>query len=311
MSGVSGSLMGASGGYSAGRATLLGTQAGVMAGLTSAHARLVEAQDQVSSGRRLTRPSQDVIGTDRALEVRHAIAAEERYSRANDDALGWLSTTDGALQASVSTLHRVRELAVKAGSNTLSAVDREAIATELDELRGSLLSSANTTYLGRPVFAGTSGDGVAFAEAGGSAVATGTGTVERELARGVKVRVDTPGSEAFGDGATSVFDVVQGLAADVRAGSPTAVSARLGQLDTSLASMTTAAASVGARYTHVQSLGATSQSRSLELTAQKAGVEEVDLAQALMDLSTQQTAYQAALSAAAKVEAPSLVDFLR
>jgi flagellar hook-associated protein 3 FlgL len=53
------------------------------------------------------------------------------------------------------------------------------------------------------------------------------------------------------------------------------------------------------------------QDRLLSVTAQLSDVEDVDLPKTIMDMQLQQTAYQAALAASAKVIQPSLIDFLR
>jgi flagellar hook-associated protein 3 FlgL len=51
--------------------------------------------------------------------------------------------------------------------------------------------------------------------------------------------------------------------------------------------------------------------RVLSLTGQLSEVEDIDLPKTITELQLQQTAYQAALAATARVVQPSLVDFLR
>ena len=53
------------------------------------------------------------------------------------------------------------------------------------------------------------------------------------------------------------------------------------------------------------------QDRLLTVTSQLSDIEDVDLPKTIMDMQLQQTAYQAALAASAKVIQPSLIDFLR
>ncbi|HEV7962737.1 MAG TPA: flagellar hook protein, partial [Actinoplanes sp.] len=53
------------------------------------------------------------------------------------------------------------------------------------------------------------------------------------------------------------------------------------------------------------------QDRLLSVTSQLSDVEDVDLPKTIMEMQLQQTAYQAALAASAKVIQPSLIDFLR
>jgi flagellar hook-associated protein 3 FlgL len=310
ISGVSASLTGS---FTGGRATLRGTSGAAQANIAAAADRLARANAAVASGQKIQRPSDDVVGTDKALELRRALAAEDRYSSANADAISWLGTSDTALQRGVTTMQRVRDLAVRAGADSMSPSAREAIATEIRELKADMLATANTTYLGRPVFGGTTGASVAFsADAAGVVTASpgADGRVERTLAPGVDVRVDTTGTAAFGDGDTSVFAVLDRVAAAATSGAA-ASSAVLADVDGALGRLTTSLADVGTRYSRVQSLQVTGTQRELSLTSAKQDVEEVDLAKALMELAAQDKAYQAALGAAAKVVTPSIMDFLR
>ncbi|MEJ5914256.1 flagellin N-terminal helical domain-containing protein [Pseudokineococcus sp. 1T1Z-3] len=310
VSGVSGSL---TGGYAGGRATLRGSNGAAQTAIAEAAQRLARATAEVSSGKRIQRPSDDVVGTDKALELRRALAAEERFAAASNDAKSWLGTTDTALQRSVALLHTARGLAVQAGADSQSPEGRAAIATQIRGIREDMLATANTTYLGRPVFGGTTAASVAFAEDAGGVVTPSAGmgnVVERTLAPGVDVRVDTAGTAAFGAGDDSVFAVLSRLETAVLAGAAES-SAQLGDMTAALGRMTTTLADVGTRYARTESLQSIGTQRTLSLTSSQREVEDVDLAEALMNLATHEKAYQAALGAAAKVVTPTIMDFLR
>jgi flagellar hook-associated protein 3 FlgL len=70
-------------------------------------------------------------------------------------------------------------------------------------------------------------------------------------------------------------------------------------------------ASVGALYNRVQTMRDRADSTALNLKSSLSEVEDIDLPKTIVDLQLQETAYQSALSATAKVIQPSLVDFLR
>src|SRR2546422_2449149 len=123
-------------------------------GLQQSIGRLQDAQERLSSGKRINRFSDSPAAAATVL----GLAARERdwdaYNKAAGDAVGWLNTQDQALQSSSSLLQRARELALSAGDGANSDTAREAIASELDGLRNELASLANTTYMGRSVFGG-------------------------------------------------------------------------------------------------------------------------------------------------------------
>ena len=131
--------------------------------LQSAAALLAKLQDSATSLKKITTPSDDPTGTADSMRVRAAQSQTVQFGRNIDDGMGWLSTVDSTLSASTDIMRQVRDLTVPgANDGALSPTAKEAIATALEGLRTDLLGKANTTYLGRTVFAGSSDAGVAF-----------------------------------------------------------------------------------------------------------------------------------------------------
>lgn len=217
---------------------------------------------------------------------------------------------DTALQSSVSALHRVRELTLagmSAGTAT-SPQAREAHAAEVDALREQLLGYANTTYIGRPVFGGTTGGTRAYGP--DASYVGGAGQVVARLGDNATVRADTDGEATFGNGPQSLFAVLGQLSTDLRAGSP-ALATNLDQLDAASAKVLNALTDVGGRYSRTVQTRQDTQDKILSLQSSLSGVEDIDLPKTITELKMQETAYQAALGATARVLQPSLLDFLR
>lgn len=265
--------------------------------------------DRLSSGRAIQRPSDDPSGTVSALQIRSDSRAQQQFVRNADDGLGWLGVTDGALSNGIAALRRARELALQ-GANTGASGQqaREALATEVKAIRDGLLETANTRYLGRPVFGGTTSGDKAFA-ADGSYVGD-NGSVERRVSAQATVRADTAGRDIFTGGGRSVFEVLDRVAANLTS-SPGGLQADLDELSTFLDRFTTGQSEVGARYARVESQRQIAENQVLDLRSALSDVENIDLPKTIMDLQLQQVAYQASLSATAKVIQPTLMDFLR
>jgi flagellar hook-associated protein 3 FlgL len=185
---------------------------------------------------------------------------------------------------------------------------RTGIATEVDQIRDSLIGIANTRYIDRPVFGGTTDGGSAY-DRSGSYVGD-SGTVTRTVAEGTKVRVDSSGEDIFGTGSNQVFSVLADIS-DHLQNDPSQLSNDLDRLDSAMKGIQNAQASVGARTNRVEALQQTANERQVDLQTQLTEVEDIDLPRTITDMTLQQTAYQAALGATAKVIQPSLMDFLR
>ncbi|WP_024286307.1 flagellar hook-associated protein FlgL [Cellulomonas sp. KRMCY2] len=279
--------------------------------------KMSDLQGRMSGGKIITKPSDDPGGTAQAMALRASQRATEQYARNADDGIAWLSTIDSAVAASVSSLHAARDLTVQgANSGAMGQTSRDAIATAIDGIRDALLSTANTSHLGRSVFAGTSNAGKAFTvtvNPDDTRTYAWTGTpgasVERRLTSDTTVRADADGSAVFGDGAGSVFALLDSIAADLRSG--VQVGPRLTEIDTRMTAMLAEIADVGARYGQMELAQSSTQKTLLDLKGQLSAIEDVDLAEIIVEIQTQEVAYQAALGATARVLQPSLLDFLR
>jgi flagellar hook-associated protein 3 FlgL len=293
-----------------GRVTDSSIHTRVLANLQRNIAKSEKIQEQLSSGKQINRPSDSPTGTVSALQLRTESRANEQYLRNAQDGLGWLDTVESSLSSASTLLNRVRDLTVQ-GLNTGSgnAQSREALAVEVDQIREQLLSHANTKYLDRPVFGGTTAGSAAY-DATGTYVGD-EGQTMRTVSAGTKVRVDTNGPQAFGAGPTGVFGVLTDLAAAMRSGDDAALTAGLNNLDGASNVLRTAMSDVGARYNRINQAKESAQDRLLSVTAQLSDIEDIDLPKTIMEMQLQQTSYQAALAASAKVIQPSLIDFLR
>ena len=273
-----------------------------------AAAQLARTQERASGFKAITRPSDDPAATVSAMNVRAAQRSNVQYGRNIQDGNGWLSTVDAALSATTTLVQRARDLTLQgANDGAMSPTQKEAIAVELETIRDLLLTEANTSYLGRNVFAGNSDAGQAFAA--DYTFTGGAGTVERRIADGATVRVDVDGGSVFGQGAASVFATIDAIVGDLRSG--VNVSVRIGELDTHREKVLRAHAEAGARHGRVLDAASANLTAKMQFEALRSSIEDLDIGEAAIDLKMQEVAYQAALAATARAVRPTLMDFLR
>jgi len=272
--------------------------------------RTARLQEQMSSGKVLNRPSDSPTGTVTSLSLRSQISAQEQYAANAQDGAAWLGTLDTALQSVGSALQRVRDLAVQAANTgSLDPKARQAMAAEITTLREGLTGLANATYLGRPVFGGTTAGGRAF-DPTTYAYVGDSGKVTRRVDDRTQVSVGSDGAAVFGSGASSVFAFLDTLAADV-VSNPSALASDLTALDGRMGTVLNALTDVGVRTNQVEQAQTAAKNKALDLRSTLSGVEDIDLPSVIIDLQLQETTYQAALAATAKVLQPTVMDFLR
>ncbi|HET9770044.1 MAG TPA: flagellar hook-associated protein FlgL [Acidimicrobiia bacterium] len=280
-----------------------------LVGLQANLARIQATQARLSSGRAINRPSDSPTGTMASLRLRSDLDRYTQFDRNADDGKARLGTADNALTDGLAILREVRDAVVLGANGSLGPSEREALALQVEGLRGSLLAVANTKYLQQPVFAGTAGATTAYDPAG--AYQGDSGTITRTIAPGVKVTINATGEEVFGPAGDDVFSVLTDIATDLRTNPANLTSARLGELDAGYLRMQNALASVGSRYHQIEIMQERNQANQLDSQNQLSEVEGVDLPATIVDLQMQEVAYQAALGATARAIQPSLMDFLR
>jgi len=165
--------------------------------------KLAKLQEQISSGVKLTKPSDDPAAASRVLELEQEVSVNLQYQANINLAEQRLGQQDAVMETYARLLNRVRELAIQGNNGPLDPVSRNAIAVELDERLGELYSLANTTdangdYLfggyqnGNPPFTpATTGsiDHVSFNGDGGSR--------SIQISKVRQMEIDVPGKEIF------------------------------------------------------------------------------------------------------------------
>lgn len=160
--------------------------------------RYSKLQQQVASGKRISRPSDDPAASLRVLPLRNDLRNLERLSSNVALARETLNTGAASLEDASSLMQRVRELNTQAANGTISAEDRSSIAAEVDQLLNQLVSIGNSRRGDRYLFGGTASSDAPFelvdGPGGTRVVYHGNhDSLEVEVAPGVSTALNIPG----------------------------------------------------------------------------------------------------------------------
>ncbi|MDQ1564619.1 MAG: flagellar hook-associated protein 3 FlgL [Actinomycetota bacterium] len=264
-------------------------------------------QNQSSSGQAISKPSDNPSGMALSLALQSQQSANTQYAANATDGQNWLTSVDGALTSATTALQQVRNLTLSAANATQTTTSQNAIVSQLESLKGELMSAANTTYLGRPVFAGNSDSGAAF-NSDYSYNGTPGQTVTRTISPDTTVSVSGDGAATFGTGSNSVFALIDSIVGDIQSGSD--VTGQIANIDSALSAVSSQTALVGANYNVVQAGQAVLTTQASTLTTQRSDVDSVDITKTVIALQSQQVAYQAALDVTSKALQPTLISLL-
>jgi flagellar hook-associated protein 3 FlgL len=281
--------------------------------LSASLSRLQTTQTRLSTGRQLTKASDDPTLSSDAMGLRRQMSRADQRSRALSDATGWLGAADTALTSALDRLGRAKEIAVRA-ANTGSIPDanaRLALATEIRAIRDDLIGIANTTYGDRRIFSGTAA-GDAY-DSSGTYLGDGA-SIARDVAERTTMVVNVTGPAVVGVGGGpvgNVFEVLDRLATAVAAGNAVGIANEHANLDTATSTVGSATVEVGSRAARLEVVRVRADDEALQLRSRLSAVEDVDVVDALITAKAQEASYQAALQVAAKILPPSLLDYLR
>lgn len=280
--------------------------------LMTRSAEMNRANQQLASGRQFERASDDPAKANRAQTLRAQIARIDSYERTSADSKGRLDAADVRLGQAMDGMHRIKELVTQASSSTVNAEGRQAVVQELTQLRDSMVQIANSRYLDDPLFAGfQSADPVANVAGTWTFTGTSAETLVRKVSDNDRVQVNVTASDTFQFGGDNTFQMIDDIIAAVQSGNTTAVAATQTRVDLARTQLSGAQSRIGAAANRIDAVTDRNSALNVALRAELAQVEDIDLEEAITEVSRQQAAYQAALGAAARSIQPSLVDFLR
>jgi flagellar hook-associated protein 3 FlgL len=279
---------------------------------------------QMSSGKQITKPSDDPYATARAMSLRTDLAGIQQHERNVQEAQSWMSVTDTTLSSITDLAQHARELVVQGATDTLPQTSRNAIADQIDQVIAGMKQEANASYDGRYVLSGSRTNTKPYDS---TLQATTAGTTPndgysgdaasqlREIGPGVTLAVNVRGDEVLGGtpGASgNMLGVLRDIATHLRAGDTQSLgNADLKALDGQIDNVLAVQARVGAGMNRLETASSRLAQIEESATSMLSNTEDADMAKVLTDFSTQQAVYQSALQAGARIVQTSLLDFLR
>ena len=272
--------------------------------LQANYSDLARAQERVASGKRLNRPSDDPAGTRTAVRVRDTLNALDQHLRNLDGADRFTSVSETALASGGSLMQRVKELALQAANDSLSATDRNSILQEVQQLGEALVGLANTKNGDDYVFAGQQFKTQPFANLT-AAYAGDTAAVTARISPGATTQINITGDAAWAPALQAVSQLVTDLGVG---GRPSPVT--LQAIDDGFGVMLTQRTKLGAIQNRLADTRSFVTDQGMTATKLLSDLEDADMAEVIATYASRQATYEAAISVNAKILRRSLIDEL-
>jgi flagellar hook-associated protein 3 FlgL len=293
--------------------------------ISSRQSGLAELQENLTSGKKVLRSSDDPTGAalaERALTRINRVQSDQRALEAQRNSI---ATAESTLGEVVDRLQEFRELVVQAGNGTYTIEERKILTQKMTSLREHILDLSNRSDSnGMPLFAGLGSSKTPFA--GPTALPndyTFKGLPGQTSSTVNSIPYALDGDSAFmfnptrdGISSPSIFSsldtAIRDISTSVDSGTANAaVKLALTDIDIGLNRIMAVRGQAGELLSRADRITDSNSKLNVELEANRSRAEDLDMVKGISDFQNNQTGYQAALQSYAQVKKLSLFDYIR
>lgn len=287
----------------------------VVANMQTSQRGLDQVQQQVSSGKRLQKPSEDPNAAAVIMQTRADLRGIQQFQRNIGQAISRVEGEESVLNQLSDALTRALELAVSQSDDTANATTRQQVKYEIDNLIGFAAGLGNTRWGEGFLFGGHQSDLAPFDAADPLAPKTAAELAKLdqphlvEVSAGQRVPSNHNGKEIFLD--SRAFEALRDLSAALGADDAPGIRASMDTLKFATERVQDLLGDIGGRYNHLDVTGRRLENANLSTVKLRSGLEDVDVARAMVELVARQSSLQGAFMATSRILSLNLTDYLR
>ncbi len=287
-----------------------------------------EMQQQMATGKRINKISDDPIGAISSMQVRSKIYKTEQYQKNVDKALSWLDESESSVLEVNEVLKTAYETAVNQSTGTMDPQDKKAAAELIAQLRDHLVSVGNAKSGDKYIFGGYNVTNAPFeVNAAGDILYNGrdltdetdpvlAGMADESISYAVgfniTLGVSINGAQLFGTGDDNLYTILDNFYNALNSDAPASeLSGYITKLQDAQSNVLSIEAEIGGKTNRLELIQNRFEDDILTYTDRKSKIEDVDEADAIMNYKMAETVYQASLQIGSNIIQLSLVDFLK
>ncbi len=272
-------------------------------------------QEQISTGKKVNRASDDPAGARKILSLRSEDLRLDQYSSNIQTATQSLDFSASAVQNTSDILQRITELTMQGVSDSSDQTNRTIIANEINQLLETIMQSSNSQRLGRYVFAGTETTTEPFVSTRNSSGDISSvsykgnrESIEYNVGPNTNAIVNLTGDEVFMD--SRLFTAIVRIRDNLKDGAITFARNELDNLDKASQAVLNSIAKAGGISSTLQLTGNRIDDTKLSLQEVLATTESADIAELVLNLTEQQNIFEASLSSGSYIFKTSILNYM-
>ncbi|QPC47514.1 flagellar hook-associated protein FlgL [Mangrovibacillus cuniculi] len=295
--------------------SMLSTQS--LRNLNTSYGRMGTLQEQLATGKKINRPSDDPVVAMKGMFYRSNLAEVDQFKRNLSELYMWMENSEAGIEQATNGLERVRELVIQGKNGTLTAEDRSVIAKEIEQIEQDIAQIANTKMAGRYIFHGTNVDKPVVTDTTTNPVTlsndiltnnTAISEYNVEVSQGVFLKANVNPMNTFNQ---DLFSNLNAIKQAFENDDMSTMDTLLEDLDSVVSTLQAERSELGARYNRLEMVDNRLGQQEVISTRVLSDNEDAEIERVITDLKTQESIHRAALSVGARIMQPTLMDFLR
>ena len=286
---------------------------------------LARIQEQITTGLRINRPSDDASGFYQSQQLSSLENQFEQYERSITSARSWLNQTQNNLDGLIDIFAEASQEGVRAINSTLEGDEREDMAVLLEELIDNVVDLLNTQNNDEYIHAGTRSTIKPFnidssdptSDSAGVVYYGNQDNVQRNIGPESSLVINVSGEDVWnvdenGDGAAdfTITESIQSFIDALRANDTEAMSTSLDQIESARDHLINTNAQIGSTINRLDLSENQLVDASVVIARQKSEIQDTDFAETLVEYQRAQTSLQTTLQITGSILQTTLLNFI-
>jgi len=269
--------------------------------------RLNDIQEKMSSGKNIELASDNPAAYAKSAKLKRIMDNNNQYLKNIYDVRSWLDVTESSLEGIHDLILDSKNIAIQQASDPIPDDQRQTMMNQLDTIISSVTDLLNTSHMNQKIFGGTvTGNGNVFDTDGN--YSGDDGEITRNIGKDQNISINISGQKILD---SEIYQSLTGLREAIEGGTTSDIEQAIDSLDTTSENIIGLITDVGGKGNQLEMNIDRLETANLNISSILSQIEDVDMAETLMQYNMEEIAYRAALQTGGNVMQNSLLDFLR
>lgn len=278
-------------------------------------AKMSAFQNQLSTGKKVTKASDDSVAFTTSKLIEEAIRRNDQYRNNVESGLTKARSVQEALDGMIDTLISFKEVTLNGSNETLGNDERGMLAKEVASLKKNMVDLANSDFNQTFLFGGTHTNTKPFtsdqAATGGVADRSNTNPLTAQISDSANIDVSITGDKLRNTPAGDLFSLFTSAEDALNSNDVQAVNATLDNIDAAITHVTGLTTEHSSNINRMAHVAEQLEAENIDQKGEVSRLTDTNFAEAISGFQSAQTSFNAALAVQAQISQSSLLDFLR